>query len=323
MSLPNFLVIGAGRAGTTSLHHYLKAHPDVYVPDVKSPSHFYCHGLAPSSDPHIRAVTQNYFVSDPAAYEALFDGVRGQRAIGEVSPVYLATIRAAARIAVRLPDVKLIALMRHPVDRAFARFVGRSRDGLESRTRFADVVRDERRDPLVRDDAAGTYLAGGFISHFVASYLERFPRERIRIHLFEDFQRDPGGIVRDLFEFLDVDPTFVPDMTRRHNQSGGVVRNRLVRRIWTDTALLRARARTYLPVSVRDRVFAMVTRDLIPVRLEPALRAELTELYREDIERLAVLLDRDLSHWLTDSPAGGDRQRPLGEPSGARTGPVQ
>jgi len=310
MTLPNFLVIGAGRSGTTSLHHYLKAHPDVYLPDVKSPSHFYCHGRPPDDDPFMRHVTRNYFVPDPAAYEALFDNVRDETAIGEVSPAYLASVRAAPRIAERLPDVRLIAILRHPVDRAFARFVGRCRDGLERRTDFDEVVSDERRGPLVRDDAAGTYLPAGFISHFLASYVERFPRERLRIHLFEDFVRDAAAVMRDLFTFLDVAPSFAPDLSRRYNQSGGMVRNGLLRRGWAHSALLRARLRPYLPQAIRDRVFGVITRDLVSLRLDPALRAELTELYRPDIERLALLLDRDLSHWLEpphpESPSVGE-----------------
>jgi len=302
MTLPNFLVIGAGRSGTTSLHHYLKAHPDVYLPVVKSPSHFFCCDRPPPGDPLVHHVTRNYFVPDPAAYEALFDDVKGQRAIGEVSPVYLATVHAAPRIAARLPGVRLIAILRHPVDRAFARFVGRCRDGLERRADFAEVVRDERREPLIRDEAFDTYLASGFVSHFLESYLARFSRDRIRIHLFEDFRRDTAGVMADLFAFLAVDPSFAPDTDRQHNRSGGVIANGLLRDLWTRSALLRARLRPFVPQAARDLVFTAVTRRLVPVRLDPTMRAELTALYRDEIERLQTLLDRDLSHWLTPDP---------------------
>jgi hypothetical protein len=298
VTLPNFLVIGAGRSGTTSLHHYLKAHPDIYVPAVKSPSHFYCCGRTPAHD----ADHPDYFVPDPADYEALFDGVRGETAIGEVSPAYLASVHAAPRIAERVPGARLIALLRHPVDRAFARFVGRCRDGLEPRTDFGEVVRDELKAPLIRDEAAGTYLAAGFVSHFLVSYFERFARDRMRIHLFEDFQRDPAAVMRNLYAFLDVDPAFAPDVSRRHNQSGGVIHNRLLRRVWVRSATLRTRLRPHLPEAMRDRLFRVVARTLDPVRLDPQLRADLIALYRDDIVRLSGLLDRDLSHWLAPEP---------------------
>lgn len=309
MTLPNFLVIGAGRSGTTSLHHYLRAHPDVYLPAVKSPSHFFCVDRQISDDPLVHHVTRNYFVPDPSAYEALFDDVTGQRAIGEVSPVYLATVHAAPRIAERLPGVRLIAILRHPVDRAFARFVGRRRDGLERRADFAEVVEDERREPLIRDDAADTYLAAGFVSHFLESYLARFSRDRLRIHLFEDFQRDPAGVMADLYEFLGVDRAFVPDVDRQHNRSGGIIANPVIRRAWTTSALVRARLRPFIPERVRVRLFATATRRLIPMRLDPAMRTELTALYRDDIQRLQELLGRDLSHWL--APAVRQAASPL------------
>ena len=302
--LPNFLVIGAGRAGTTSLHHYLKAHPAVYLPAVKSPSHFYCTTESPGDGP-APGVTQPHFVADPRAYAALFSGVRGETAIGEVSPAYLATLHAAPRIAARLPRARLVAIVRHPVDRAFARFVGRLRDGLESRTRFEEVVRDELQRPLERDDAVGTYLPASWIGHFLASYFERFPREQIRVHLFEDFQRDPLAVTQDIYAFLGVDPRVTPDVSRRHNLSGGIVRNPLVRTLWSRTGAVRAGLRAFVPASIRDRAFGIVTRDLVPVRLDPDLRADLTALYRPDIERVSTLIDRDLSHWLRPADPGG------------------
>ena len=298
MTLPNFLVIGAGRSGTTSLAEYLKQHPDVYIPAVKAPSHFFCQGMERIDDPYLRLVTRNYFVPDPKAYEALFDGVRSEKAIGEVSPAYLATVHAAPRIARRLPGVRLIAVLRNPVDRIYARFVARRRDGLERRSDLAGILREERARPLVRDDAFGSYFAGGFVGHYLRTYFDHFPREQIRVHLFEDLERDSAAVTADVFEFLEVNPSFVPDTRTRHNRSGGVIKNRLARTIWTRSALARAVVRPYLPASLRDAVFSAFTGSLEPMPLDPKFRIELGELYRPDIETLQDLLGRDLSHWL-------------------------
>lgn len=309
MPLPNFLVIGAGRSGTTSLHHYLQPHPEIFIPAVKAPSHFYCRDRAQERDPAIRIVTRNYFVPDPDAYRALFDGARDERAIGEVSPAYLAAMHPAARIAAELPDVRLIAILRNPVDRVFARFVARSRDGLERRT-FRDVVDDERRLPLVRDDAAGTYLAAGCVSRFLKAFLDRVPRERIRLYLFEDLQRDPRGLLRDLFTFLEVDPTFLPDLEQRHNSSGGVIAHPVLRVAWTRTALLRARVRRHVPRGIRDSAFNLMTRHLSAVPLDPDMRRELTDLYRDEIEVLGSLAGRNLAHWTSPREGHMDEAHP-------------
>ncbi len=147
------------------------------------------------------------------------------------------------------------------------------------------------------------------MSHFLQTYLDRFSRERLRLYLFEDFTTDPVGVMRDIFAFLDVDPAFTPDMRHRYNSSGGTIRNAALRSAWSRTAPLRTRARRYVPRALRDRAFTLVTRNLEPVTLDPELRAELTALYREDIERLATLLDRDLSHWLNQHGQSATAER--------------
>ena len=298
MPLPNFLVIGAGRSGTTSVHHYLGQHPDVFLPSNKAPSYFYCCDTPPSEDPYQHLVSRNYFVRDFEEYQALFDGVRNERAIGEVSPVYLATRLAAPRIAEQIPRIKLLGMVRNPVERAYARFLGRTRDGLEKRTSFAEIIREEKKVGLLRDDASGTYVASGFVFHFLESYLDLFPRESFCVRLFEDLKSDSEGLVADLFEFLGVDSTFRPSVERHHNPSGGTIRQPLLRYIWTSTGLLRARLRPFLPVGLRDAVFGLLPLERVDRPLDPEIRSQLIELFRDDVLKLQDRLDRDLSAWL-------------------------
>lgn len=301
MTWPGFLVIGAGRSGTTSLHHYLGQHPDVFLPPVKSPSHFLCPDVPDAVDRDLRAQVRN-MVADPREYEALFDGVTTERAAGEVSPGYLASVHVAPRIARRIPDARLIAILRNPVDRAWARFVGRRRDGLEPRTDFHQIIRDELREPLDRDVAFGTYLASGVSHRFLSSYFASFPREQIRIHLFEDLTNDPAAVAADLFSFIGVDPGFAPDTSRRHNRSGGVIRSPVRRWLWTRSVRLREALRPALPQTLRDVTFDLFASDLERTSIDPDLRGELTALFRQDTERLQELLGRDLSRWLEPAP---------------------
>jgi hypothetical protein len=309
MTLPNFLVIGAGRAGTTSVHHYLRQHPDIFIPERKAPSFFYCVANPASGSLERRLSTRSHFVDDPSAYEALFDGCTGERAIGEVSPVYLASTGVAQRVADRLPDVRIIALLRDPIERVHSRYVARRRDGLERRS-FAALVEAERSQPLELDDTAGTYLASGFVSHVLRPYLDLIPPQRVGCYLYDDLRRDPAALVADVLRFLDVDPLVPIDTKVTHNSSGGTIAHPARRALWTRTALARTWLRPYVPQRVRDRAFSVATRTVRTEPIDPTVYAKLAELYRPEVDRLAQMLDRDLSTWCT-------ARRSTAEPKGA------
>lgn len=296
VTLPTFMVIGAGRSGTTSLDRYLRQHPQIFMSTHKSPSYFFCKDLERMDDPSLRLVTANYFVGDRPSYERLFAGARPGQAVGEVSPVYLASTGTAQAIADTLPDARLVAILRNPVDRAQARFVARTRDGLEHRS-LPEIIDEELADGAVRDISFGTYIASGFVTHVLHTYLAAFPREQLRLHLFDDLARDPEAVIRDIFAFVGVDPSVPLDVSERHNSSGGTIANPVLRAAWTRSALVRARVRRFVPKAARDATFSVVSRNLVPLRLDPAVRARLVELYRDEVTSLGELLGRDLSGW--------------------------
>lgn len=294
---PTFLVIGAGRSGTTSLHEYLAQHPQVFVCAEKSPNFFVAGDPLPEWEgPHLRAMARRW-VSDARAYEALFAAAGTALARGDVSPVYLQSLNAPERIRLRYPDVKIVAILREPVERAYAHYLGRRRDGLETRANFAEAVADERRRPMPDVVAFGSYLGCGRYHHFLRPYYERFPRERIRVFLYEDLTRDARALMRDLFESIGVNPGFEPDMARRRGQTG-IVGHRMARLLWTQSVGLRTAIRPWLPRSVRDQVAPVVFRRLERPSMDPATRAELRRLFANEVRRLQELIGRDLSHWL-------------------------
>lgn len=118
--MPNFLVIGAVKAGTTSLYHYLQEHPQVYMSSVKEPRFFVLEGK--QSDEQNAPGFLRTRITTIEAYRALFDGVTTEVAIGEATPDYIHDPEAAPRIQQHLPDVRLIAMLRNPVDRAFSHY---------------------------------------------------------------------------------------------------------------------------------------------------------------------------------------------------------
>jgi hypothetical protein len=182
-------------------------------------------------------------------YLALFRSVRGS-VPGEVSPVYMQSVFAADRLARFAPEARILAMLRNPVDRAFAHFIGRRRDGLERRSNFAEAIADELAHPTPKDLAFNNYLAIGRYAHYLAPFLAAFPRERIQILFFDDFVRDPVGVLNNVLAFIGVSQVDGQFAVERKNRSG-IVRNPLLRGLWTRSVLLRARLRSHLPKGLR------------------------------------------------------------------------
>ena len=295
--VPNFIVIGAGRSGTTSLQVHLAAHPQVYV-CRKSPNYFVSGDDPPPWETPVARAMMRHWVRDRDRYLALFDGATSEIAVGEVSPVYLQSVSAPRRIHEMCPDARIVAILRHPVDRAYTHFLGRQRDGIEPAGTFAERVEAELSGPLPDNVAFGSYLGCGRYHHFLRGYFDRFPKERIRVYLFDDFRESPRRVLSDLFGFLGVAPGFESDVSRRLNRSGRI-ENPVLRAIWTGTVGVRTRLRSHLPESVRAAVGARFLGRLETPRLNPALRARLLVVFREDIGELERLIGRDLSTWLS------------------------
>ena len=295
--LPDFYIVGAGRAGTTSLNHYLAQHPQLCVPSAKSCSYFYACDLTGSPLAGNPAAIPEWFIADEARYRALYASAPPEAVRGDVSPVYLASTRVAPRIAAARPDARIIAIMRDPVDRVYSRYVGRRRDGLESTATFEELVEREIGTTLVRDDAQATYLAGGMISHFLRTYYDAFPAQNIQIHFFEDFARDTRGVLASICRVLQVDDRFPFDVNQIYNSSGGRIRNPAVGGLWAFSRPLRQALRPWLPKGLRDAAFRQVTAKTEKVPIRPETRARLQQLYREDIRQLQQLTGRDLTAW--------------------------
>lgn len=173
---------------------------------------------------------------------------------------------------------------------------GRLRDGHEPLHDFRQAIEAERRGER-KNWSFGNYVSRSGCYRQLSEYSSIFPREQIRIYLFDDLIEDSAGLFRDLFQFIGVTPDFIPDMYLRLNRSG-MIRNPILRRLWHLSSPVRARTRPFLPERLRRRVYQIVVRDIAKPTYDPALRRQLVELYQADIVRLQELIRRDLSAWL-------------------------
>ena len=297
---PTFLVIGAYKAGTTSVHHYLSQHPDVYVPRRKEPNYFAFGDVAvPVGAPATSALAPH-----PAAaaavtrredYVRLFDGVAGEQAVGEVSPEYLVNERACEAIRAELPDVRLVAVLRNPVERAFSDYLMYRRDGVEPDADFERAL-DQQEARRRRGEPTGWYVETGFYGRQLARYFDAFPREQISVHLFEDLTTDPDGTMAAIFTFLGV--RRVPLGSVDQYNASGVPRNPLLAAALRSRRWLGAPLKRVLPDRWRPALERFVQRGLDRPSLAPEHRARLVDTYGDDIRLLERLTGRDLSSWL-------------------------
>jgi hypothetical protein len=216
LPLPNFILVGAGKAGTTSLYSYLAQHPQIYMSPTKDPRYF-------SSEYYTtfnrNAIGHQYREEGMSIeeYEALFSGVTDEIAVGEASTEYLFFEKTAERIKNTIPDAKIIIILRDPVERAFSAYCYHVRDGRETLSFEESLEREPSRENE-KWQVGWFYKRGGLYYKQVKRYLEMFDWSRVKLILWEDLNQSPQKVYTDIFDFLQVNTAFVPNLSRA-NQS--------------------------------------------------------------------------------------------------------
>jgi len=304
MSLPNFLIIGAAKAGTNALYHYLRQHPQVYMSPWKEPKFF---AFESEADLGFRAANGKdapvnaSVILDQGEYERLFDDARDDElARGEASTHYLYVEKSPTRIKSLIPDAKLIAVLRNPVDRAFSSYQHLVRDDLEPLD-FGAALDAEPQRIAEHYAYLYRYTDMGFYSQQLDRYEKTFSENQLCVLLYDDLRSDPEGTCRQIFSFLGVDEDFVPDMSGEYNRSG-VPKNRFMHRLLNPSAPMKRRLWNVTPRLARERLLdaqtKIVNRNLQRQTMPEPERDRLRGVFREEVGRLEARLDRDLSHWL-------------------------
>jgi len=304
MVLPNFIIPGTEKGGTTPLFRLLKQHPDIHIPMVKELYYF----------------TRNYDRRESVYYEWQFSrDYRGQRAVGEATPEYMRVPGTVQRIHRLLgDDMRFIFCLRNPVTRAYSHYLQCVRM-LEEGHSFERALelhpqRKQRRNFL---NQRRDYIGGGFYAEQIERFLQLYPRERMRFVIMEtdlqDNQQQRARVMEDLLEFLAVDPKFKfnyaikdtrlppPDIyfvkrgdkrivpgTKRRAAVGSIVVNAHV-----------GGAHRYIPApSLSARRFYRRLEKNLTRSLAPETASMLYErFYREEVDRVEALIGRDLSAW--------------------------
>ena len=301
LRLPDFLVIGAFKSGTTSLMSYLSQHPDVMVPWLQEPNFFGAEEFSLTLDGvkgarrDAAGVYGRRRTNTLAQYSNLFADVPGHCVVGESSPQYMTHPAACERIRSLVPDCKLVAILRNPIDRAFSDYSMLVRDGIE-KDPFAEVIHRPRSiKPM------GHYVETGMYGKQLQPFFEAFSADQLKVYLHDDLRADPHEVLRSLFSWLGVDPSFEPNVSEMMNPSGTPT-NSLVAAAYIARRRLQPYLKPIVPRGVQRRLDVHLERGLQKDVITPEVRRELADMFADDVELLSKLIDRDLSHWLHVPP---------------------
>lgn len=294
MTLPNFLIIGAAKAGTTALHTYLQQHPQVYMTPDKETNFFAFEGENLNfQGPGDEAINQ-FSLTTLESYQAEFQNVSKEKAIGEACPLYLYHPKAPEGIRSYIPDVRLIVILRNPVDRAYANFLHIVRDDREPCRDFDLALQQEEKRIKDNWEWFWHYIQLGYYNEQLQRYYQIFDRQQIRVYLYEDLCQNSLALMQDIFRFLDIDDNFIPDLNIRPNKSG-MPKNLLFHQLLTKPNPLKSFLKPLFPSILRQKI---QHQNLTTPQISSEAKAFLKELYRQDIIKCQDLIDRDLSLWL-------------------------
>jgi Sulfotransferase family len=297
VSLPDFLLVGAPKAGTTALHVALAQHPQLYLSPVKEPKFFLTDG-APPAGPGGPGDAQTFrqYVWRRSDYEALFDAAPAGTRKGESTTLYLRDPAAHVRIAGLLPDAKLVAVVRDPIDRAHSNWTHLRSAGLEPVADFLKACAQEESRAARGWGPFWRYLDLGRYGAQLRHLYSVFPREQVHVVLYRDLRREPVSTLDAICAFLGVD-TGVVGTVPAENVTAAAAQSRFDRVVGNVLPAL-----DRLPAAVRGPVTTRVRRHLqreqrTRAPLTPAERSALLLVFDQDITLLESLTGLRLEHW--------------------------
>jgi hypothetical protein len=305
--LPDFFIVGHPKSGTTALYEMLRSHPQVFMPDVKEPR-FFAEDLRPRFQGAGRGSGGERLPETLQEYLALFAAARPEQVVGEASPSYLRSLRAAELIAAARPEAKIIAILREPASFLRSLHMELVQNHVESEQDLRKALQEEWDSPAGQGAASGQSGLPRYTDRVryveqLRRYHEVFPPEQVLVLIYEDFRADNEATVRRVLRFLGVDETVLVAPVEANPSVH-------VRSLALDRAMRSLRAGQSLPYRAAKRAVKALTPQRVQAELLPALRrrvlysppraadealeGELRERFRDEVAALGEYLDRDL-----------------------------
>lgn len=301
-SFPNFLILGAAKTGTTSLYHYLRKHPEIFMCPKKEPNFFAFHGkLPPIKGEGNKNKLKHFLYCNTVLvredYQALFLGAASKKVAGEASCRYLYFHQSAIRIHDYNPKMKLIFILRDPIERAYSHFRMMKSRGFEPFS-FEDALAAEDHRVKERWVWDYHYKRLGLYYCQLKVYLDLFPEEQIKLCFYDSWQQNTENVLQEIFSFLNVDCDFPIELQKGYNVAES--------NYWSEPGSLLANLKKFRSLKrltkfrgirvIVNRMEAIFKKPFISP--SPALRKRYRFFFEEDIRQLEKHTGRSLGHWL-------------------------
>jgi len=310
--LPNFFLVGAVKAGTTAFYNMLKNHPDVYMSPIKEPNFFsqadmqnnlyaihYRRSVTFGLSRYLKGKMNNSIhIADVRTWEdycCLFKNVRYEKAIGEASNSYLFCPSAPSKLAIRFPEAKILMILRNPVERAWSHYLMNRKLGHSVEHDFQEEFQRDTDADLQGWGVTSNYYKLGLYAEQLQRFLTVFPRQKIKVILYDDFRHSPGTTLTETFKFLAVEPKYFTPLPTKTNSAAlprwPTLYAYLIRS--KPASLVRHRIPNPMKKIIENVLF---THSNLP-ELGPSVKRKLIDLYDSDIGQLSKMLGRNLDHW--------------------------
>lgn len=308
---PNFFIVGAPKAGSTSLFHYLDEHPEVFMSYIKE-TNFFSHEpitrqklyyeetiAVPVSGKRKGVVGKHKLYQDAKRidtfekYESLFEEGAGKKAVGEASVSYLFYPEVPPALHAYQPEARIVMILRDPVERSYSHYLMDERLGLTNLS-LEDVIHRRVDHPKLHLYYQ-QFVEVSLYYEQVKRYLDTFGKDQVKIIWFDDLKADTDAAISEVLEFIGVDSTFRPDTEASYNKFL-MPTNAFVGRLYKNQRL-RTFTRSLLPNKTVEKVKQKLFSGPGKPEMNPETRRYLRDFYREDVIALEKLTGRDLSHW--------------------------
>jgi len=280
--IPNCFIAGCQKTGSTWLYRCFKEHPEIYVPEKDS----------------IHYITLNYYQGEEWLRK-WFCGVEKEKIICDATPSYVREPQAAGRIYDLNPDSKIIITLRNPIERSFSHYWHQKRTGYFN-FKFDDTL---GYGGVGNHDIYEIWIKSSFYYDQILPFYKQFPLEHLKINIFDDLVADPKKFIEDIFQFLEVDTKFLPNMVDQRVNKAVTVKSNSQENRFNTGRLISPRYYKGLAKSVYEEAFGKHKNRNTVSEYEKGVsepfKEKLKIIFKPEVEKLSQLIQKDLNFWLT------------------------